>query len=64
MLLEISLLCGISTSIYELIMFRALQGIGGSILVTLSFAIAGDLVPKEKLIKSIGVLSFDRFKAI
>lgn len=52
-----SLLCGISTSIYELIIFRALQGIGGSILVTLSFAIAGDLIPKEKLIQSMGVLT-------
>ncbi|ALB45195.1 MFS transporter [Clostridium beijerinckii] len=52
-----SLLCGISTSIYELIIFRALQGIGGSILITLSFAIAGDLVPKEKLIQSMGILT-------
>ncbi|EHI96825.1 drug resistance transporter, EmrB/QacA subfamily [Clostridium sp. DL-VIII] len=52
-----SLLCGISTSIYELIIFRGLQGIGGSILLTLSFAIIGDLVSKEKLVESMGVLT-------
>ncbi|MDQ7093373.1 MFS transporter [Desulfosporosinus sp. PR] len=52
-----SLLCGVSTSIYELIIFRALQGIGGSILMALSFAIAGDLIPREKLIQSMAVLT-------
>src|SRR5471030_593814 len=52
-----SLLCGISTSIYELIIFRALQGIGGSILITLSFAIVGELVSKDKLVQSMAVLT-------
>jgi EmrB/QacA subfamily drug resistance transporter len=52
-----SLLCGLATSIYELIAFRALQGIGGSILMALSFAIVGDLVPKDKIIQSMGILT-------
>lgn len=52
-----SLLCGVSLSIYELIIFRAFQGIGGAILISLSFAIVGDLVPKEKMMKSMAALT-------
>lgn len=52
-----SLLCGLSRSIYELIAFRALQGIGGSVLMALSFAIAGDTIPKEKIIRSMSILT-------
>ncbi|MDR3585424.1 MAG: MFS transporter [Desulfosporosinus sp.] len=52
-----SLLCGGATSIYALIAFRGLQGVGGSILMALSFAIVGDLVPKEKIIGSMAVLT-------
>lgn len=52
-----SLLCGLSTSIYALIAFRFVQGIGAAVLMALSFAIAGDLVPKEKLIQCMSVLT-------
>ncbi|MFT8316236.1 MAG: MFS transporter [Clostridium sp.] len=52
-----SLLCGMSTSIYMLIIFRALQGVGGAVLMALSFAIVGDLVSKEKLVTSMSVLT-------
>lgn len=52
-----SLLCGTSGSIYELIVFRALQGIGGSILMALSFAIAGDMIPKEKITQGMSMLT-------
>ncbi|PRR84818.1 MFS transporter [Clostridium luticellarii] len=52
-----SLLCGASASIYELIAFRAFQGIGGSILMALSFAIAGDMIPKEKIIQGMSILT-------
>lgn len=52
-----SLLCGLSPSIYALIAFRSIQGIGASVLMALSFAIAGDLIPKEKLIQSMAVLT-------
>lgn len=44
-----SFLCGVSTSIYELIVFRAFQGIGAATLIALSFAMVGDLIPKEKI---------------
>lgn len=52
-----SLLCGISASIYELIVFRAFQGIGAATLIALSFAIVGDLVPKEKIANGMAALT-------
>jgi EmrB/QacA subfamily drug resistance transporter len=52
-----SLLCGVSTTIYTLILFRALQGVGGAILMALSFAILGDLVSKDRIIQSMGILT-------
>src|SRR5690349_3763343 len=38
-----SLLCGAATDINQLIAYRALQGIGGGILMANAFAIIGDL---------------------
>ncbi|MEV8361676.1 MDR family MFS transporter [Streptomyces niveus] len=44
-----SALCGISQSMAELIIFRALQGLGGGGLIVLSMAIVGDIVsPRER----------------
>jgi len=43
-----SVLCGIAASMGELIGFRALQGLGGGGLMTLSMAIVGDLVPPRE----------------
>lgn len=44
-----SALCGLSQSMYELIAFRALQGIGAGGLMTLAFAIIGDVIaPRER----------------
>jgi EmrB/QacA subfamily drug resistance transporter len=40
-----SALCGIARNMGELIAFRALQGLGGGGLITLSMAIVGDIVP-------------------
>lgn len=40
-----STLCGMSTSMNQLIFFRGLQGIGGGGLMTLAMAIIGDIVP-------------------
>ncbi len=44
-----SMLCGTATGIYELAGYRALQGIGAGGLMSLAFAIVGDLVsPRER----------------
>lgn len=43
-----SVLCGFSRSIYELAGYRALQGIGAGGLMSLAFAIVGDLVPPRE----------------
>jgi EmrB/QacA subfamily drug resistance transporter len=40
-----SALCGISQDIGQLILFRAVQGLGGGGLIVLSMAIVGDVVP-------------------
>ena len=44
-----SLLCGTATDIYQLAAYRAVQGIGAGGLMSLAFAIVGDLVsPRER----------------
>lgn len=43
-----SVLCGIAQSIYELAAYRALQGLGAGGLMSLVFAIVGDIVPPRQ----------------
>ena len=44
-----SALCGFAGGIYELIAFRAVQGVGGAILATATFSVVGDLyTPAER----------------
>lgn len=44
-----SALCGFAPGIYELIAFRAVQGVGGAILATATFSVIGDLyTPAER----------------
>jgi MFS family permease len=42
-----SAFCGIAQSMFELIAFRAVQGLGGGGLIVLVIATVGDLVPTE-----------------
>lgn len=46
-----SALCGISTSMYELAGFRALQGLGAGGLMSLALTIIGDIVPPRERAK-------------
>lgn len=43
-----SALCGLSQTINQLIFFRALQGIGAGGLMTLVFAVIGDIIPPRQ----------------
>jgi EmrB/QacA subfamily drug resistance transporter len=43
-----SVLCGTAQSIYELAAWRAVQGVGAGGLMSLAFAIVGDLVPPRE----------------
>src|SRR5437868_2647850 len=43
-----SALCGLAQSMFELILFRALQGIGGGGLIVTTIAVIGDLIPPRE----------------
>ncbi len=43
-----SVLCGLAQSVYELAAYRAVQGLGAGGLMSLAFAIVGDLVPPRQ----------------
>lgn len=52
-----SALCGMSTGIVMLVLSRALQGIGAAILMALGFAIAQECVSREKIFRSMTILT-------
>ncbi|WP_312650099.1 MDR family MFS transporter [Aminipila sp.] len=52
-----SVLCGMSQSMMQLIIFRGIQGIGGGILVTSVFIVVADLFPPEKRGKYMGIVT-------
>jgi EmrB/QacA subfamily drug resistance transporter len=43
-----SVLCGASQNMFQLIAFRGLQGVGGGGLLSLAFAIIGDVIPPRE----------------
>lgn len=51
-----SALCGMAGSMTQLIIFRAIQGIGGGALMPIAFTIVFDLFPPEKRGKMTGLL--------
>lgn len=50
-----SVLCGTASSITELALYRAVQGVGGGALIPIAFAIMFDTVPLEKRGKLTGL---------
>ncbi|RXZ80023.1 DHA2 family efflux MFS transporter permease subunit [Paenibacillaceae bacterium] len=51
-----SMLCGLANNMTQLILFRALQGIGGGAIMPLCFAVIFDIFPPEKRGKMNGLL--------
>jgi len=51
-----SVLCGVVSSLSLLIVFRAAQGLGAAIMMTLSLAFVSEMVPKEKFGQTMGLL--------
>lgn len=52
-----SFLCGLSTNMYELIIFRAVQGLGAGSIFTVTYTIVGDVFTLEERGKVQGWLS-------
>jgi EmrB/QacA subfamily drug resistance transporter len=52
-----SALCGMSTGIVMLVLSRALQGTGAAVLMALGFAIAQECVTREKILRSMTILT-------
>ncbi len=51
-----SVMCGFSTNMFELIIFRGLQGIGGGILLSIPFIVVGEIFPPRERAKYMGIL--------
>lgn len=51
-----SALCGISTTMTELIIYRAVQGLGGGIMMPMAMTIVGDVFPPEQRGKWQGLM--------
>jgi EmrB/QacA subfamily drug resistance transporter len=51
-----SVVCGVAPDLWLLIAARAIQGLGAAIMMTLSIALVGETVPKEKIGSAMGLL--------
>jgi hypothetical protein len=56
-----SALCGLAQNLVELILFRALQGIGGGGLIVTTIAVIGDLIPPRERGRYQGFFGAVRF---
>ena len=52
-----SVMCGFATNMFELILFRGFQGIGGGILISLPFVVVGELFSARERAKYMGILA-------
>jgi EmrB/QacA subfamily drug resistance transporter len=52
-----SVMCGFATNMFQLIIFRGLQGIGGGILISLPFVVVGELFRPRERAKYMGILA-------
>lgn len=52
-----SVLCGLSENILLLIGNRAIQGVGAAVIMALSFAIAQEAIPKDKIVRAMTILT-------
>jgi EmrB/QacA subfamily drug resistance transporter len=52
-----SVMCGFATSMFQLIIFRGLQGIGGGILISLPFIVVGEIFSPRERAKYMGILA-------
>lgn len=52
-----SVMCGFATNMFELIIFRGLQGIGGGILISLPFIVVGEIFSPRERAKYMGILA-------
>lgn len=51
-----SVICGFATNMFELIVARAIQGIGGGILLSLPFVVVGEMFSPRERAKYMGIL--------
>lgn len=51
-----SILCGVAPTLWLLIAARAVQGLGAAIMMALTMAFVGEMVPKEKTGRAMGLL--------
>ena len=52
-----SVMCGLANNMFELIIFRGLQGIGGGILISLPFIVVGEIFSPRERAKYMGILA-------
>ncbi|NKJ40186.1 MFS transporter [Rhizobium sp. SG570] len=52
-----SMVCALAPNLMVLIVGRGIQGLGGAIIMALSFAFVGEIIPKNRIGLAMGVLS-------
>jgi len=58
-----SVLCGLSTSLFEFTLSRILQGLGGAMMVPVGRLVVLRDLPKEKLVKTVAIITWPALSA-